>query len=185
MEITFLVLVTYALLLAIYDYVVAPDRRFRLQSRLVALLVRQVRLSAEYRDKNARRDLQLLYESIKSVDSNLHLITLGSLLGVGAESTEDPIFLERAQERARILDESTVPGIREVFREIVEIATTAAIINGVSRWALFAAPWVLASIGLGEAKKRIRVLTVLSDDDFQRVAPRPRVLRSFRRLLRR
>ena len=185
MEITFLVLLIYASLLLVYDYEVAPDLRTGLQRRLTVLLVRQVRLSVEYRDMNARRDLQLLHESIRAVDSNLHLITLGSLLCVGAESTEDPVFLERAQQRARTLDESTVPGIREVYAEIVEIATKAAIINGVSRMALFAAPWVLASIGLDAVKKRIRVLTVLSDDDFQRVAPRSRVSRSFRRLLRR
>jgi hypothetical protein len=78
-----------------------------------------------------------------------------------------------------------VPGIREVFNEIVEIATKAAIVNGVSRMALFAAPWVVASIGLDTVKKRIRVLTVLTDDDFQRVEPRSRVSKSFRRLLRR
>jgi hypothetical protein len=107
------------------------------------------------------------------------------LLCVGAESTEDPVFLEKAQERARILDESTVPGIREVFRELVEIAAKAVIINGVSRMALFAAPWVLASVGLDALKKRIRVLAVSGGDDFQRVAPGPRVSRSFRRLLRR
>jgi hypothetical protein len=185
METTILVLLIYMALLFMYDHAVAPSLRSDLSAHLTALLVRQVRLSVEYRDLNAKHDLRLLYESIKSVDSNLHLITLGTLLGVGAECKEDPVFLGKARERARMLDESTVPGIREVFREIVEVATKAVIINGVSRMALFAAPWVLASVGLDALKKRIRVLAVSSDDDFQRVAPRPRVSRSFRRLLRR
>jgi len=185
MEIALLVLLIYSFLLLVYDNVVAPGLRLDLTMRLTALRARVDRLGVEYRDMNASRDFRLLHESIESVRSNLHLITLGTLLGVGAESTEDPVFLEKAQECARILDESTVPGIRDVFREIVEIATKAVIINGVSQMALFAAPLVLASVGLDALKKRIRVLAVSSGDDFQRVAPRPRVSRSFRRLLRR
>jgi hypothetical protein len=185
METTFLVLVIYAFLLFIYDYGVAPSLRSGLQSSLMVLFVRQVRLSVEYRDMSAKRDLQLLHDSIRAVDANLGLITLGSVLGLGAASAEDPAFLERAQERVRILNESTVPGVREVFKQIVEIATRAAIINGLSKMALFAAPCVVASIGLDEVKQRIRVMAVLSVEDFQCVAPRPRVSRNFRRLLRR
>ena len=185
MQTTVVVLLIYTFLLLVYDNVVAPGLRLDLTMRLTALLARADRLGVEYSDRNASRDLRLLHESIDSVRSNLQLITLGTLLGVGAESTEDPVFLEKAQECARILDESTIPGISEVFRETVEIATKAVIINGVSRMALFAAPWVLASVGPDALKKRIRVLAVSSGDDFQRVAPGPRVSRNFRRLLRR
>jgi len=185
METTLLVLLVYASVLFIYDYEVAPSLRFSLSSGLTALLVRQLRLSIEHRDLNAKRDLQLLYESIKSLDSNLHLITPGFLLGIGFESRKDPAFLESARERARILDDSIVPGVREIYEEIVEIATKAAVINGVSRMALFAAPWILTSVGLYAVKERIRLLTAMSVDDFQRVTQRPQVSKSLWRLLRR
>jgi hypothetical protein len=185
METTIFVLLIYAAVLWVYDNEVAPELRFHLTMRLTTLLARVVRLGVKYRDLNAKRDLQLLYESIKSMDSDLHLITPGALLAVDFESRKDPALLENARERARILDDSIVPGVREIYEEIVEIATKAVVINGVSRMALFAAPWILASVGLDAVKERIRLLTAMSVDDFQRVTQRPQVSKSLWRLLRR
>ena len=145
----------------IYESIVAPDLRLCLTLKLCALHNEVSALKASCADTAAGSQCVLLQESINALISGLDRIRVSSLLGVVWKSRKDPGFLTRAQLRARMLDECSLPRVREIHEETLHIAAKALAVNCIIWVPLFVVPWIVASVSSSAAKGRLRVLASL------------------------
>jgi hypothetical protein len=161
-----IVLFVWAILSFVYDVFIAPNIRRSLTRKLVALRADTILLKAEYVDSAAYLDCLTLQESIEFMIHKLRRISLSSWLFVERESRRSPGFLTKAQVRARTLDESTVPRIRAIREQTLDIATKALAVNSPAWAPLLIAPSIVAA-----ARSRLRILTSLSARELHQSAP--------------
>ncbi len=154
-----------------YNVIIAPGIRFSLTLRLAELRREVIALKAEYTDSGPYLDCLTLQESLEFMIRKLRRISLSSWIYVELESKRSPGFLTRAQERARMLDESTVPRVRILRQRALDIAIKAFAVNCTTWAPLLIAPSIVAA-----ARSRLRILTALSDRELHQSAPfRPAV----------
>jgi hypothetical protein len=155
----------------IYESILAPSLRLSLRFRLFVLRdeVRQLKLACV--ESLHGQHLAFLQDSIDGLTLMLNHVDIASLVGVGLESRRDPTFLEQARERARMLDDCTELRVREIRKQTLKIAAEALVVNSGAWVVLFFAPWIIASIGYSEAKRRFSVLASLNSREFKRVSP--------------
>jgi hypothetical protein len=154
-----------------YNIIIAPSIRMSLTLRLDELRHEAILLKAEYIDSEPYLDCLTLQESIEFMIRKLRRISLSSWIYVELESRRSPGFLTRAQERARMLDESTVPRVRMLRQRALDIATKALAVNSIAWAPLLVAPSIVAV-----ARSRLRILTSLSVRELHQSAPfRPAV----------
>jgi hypothetical protein len=156
----------FEILLFAHHFILAPDFRVSLELQLYELRNEILLLRAECVSPEAARDGLILQESIEFMIRKLPRISVASLVFIELESRRDPEFLATAQERARMLDESTEPRVRALRQRALNVATKAFAVNGVPWSLLLIAPSVLAA-----ARGRLSVLTSLSVREFQQATP--------------
>jgi hypothetical protein len=161
-----IVLFLCEILLFVHHFIVAPDFRVSLELQLYELRNEIILLKAECVSPAAARDCLILQESIEFMIRKLPRLSVASLVFIELESRRDPGFLATAQERARMLDESTVPRVRTLRQRALNIATKAFAVNGVPWSMLLIAPSVLAAV-----RSRLSALTSLSVREFQQATP--------------
>jgi hypothetical protein len=154
-----------------YESILAPSLRLSLTFRLFVLRDELRQLKLECVESLNDAHLAFLQDSINGLTSMLHHVDMASLVGVELESRRDPTFLEQARKRARLLDDCTVPRVREIRKQTLKIAAEALVVNSGAWVVLFFAPWIIASIGYSEAKKRFSVLASLNSREFKRISP--------------
>jgi hypothetical protein len=161
-----IVLFLWQIFLLGYHFILAPDFRVSLELQLYELRDEVIALRAECVSPAAARDGLILQESIEFMIRKLPRISVASLVFIELESRRNPGFLATAQERARMLDESTEPRVRALRQRALNVATKAFAVNGVPWSMLLIAPSVLAA-----ARGRLSVLTSLSIREFQQATP--------------
>ena len=154
-----------------YESVLAPSLRLSLRLRLFVLQDEVRQLKLECAESLHGQHLAFLRDSIDGLTSMLNHVDMASLVGVGLESRRDPTFLKQARERARMLDDCTVLRVREIRKQTLKIAAEALVVNSGAWVVLFFAPWIIASIGYSEAKRRFSVLASLNSREFRRISP--------------
>jgi len=160
-----------AILNFIYNSIIAPSIRVSLTLRLARLRHETILLQAEYNDSAAHRDCLALQESIEFMIHRLRRISLSSWIYVELESRRNPGFLTGAQERARMMEESTVPRVRLIRQKSLDIALKAFAVNTTAWAPLLVVPSIMAA-----ARTRLRILTSLSIGELHQTAPfRPAV----------
>lgn len=160
-----------ALLDFVYNIIIAPSIRMSLTMRLEELRREAILLKATCVDSGAYLDCLTLQDSLEFMIRKLRRISLSSWIYVELESRRSPNFLSRAQERARMLEESTVPRVRVLRQRALDVAVKAFAINSIAWAPLLIAPSIVAA-----AKSRLRILTSLSDHELHQSAPfRPAV----------
>lgn len=161
-----IILVLCEVVLLAYYYEIAPDCRVLLELQLYEIHDEVTLLKAECNSQVAKSDCSILQDSIVFLLCRLSRMSIGSLIFVESESRRDPGFLIAAQERARILDECTVPRVRALRQQALKIATKAFAVNGFPWSMLLIAPSVRASV-----RGRLRILTCLSIHEFEQATP--------------
>ena len=166
-----IVLLILAVFHFVHESILAPGFRLSLRFRLIVLRDEVRQLKIECAESLHDEHFVFLQDSINGLISMLHRLNMATLFGFEFESRRDPQFLEQAQERSRLLDDCRIPRIREIRKQALKIATEALFVNSGAGLVLFFAPWIVASIGYSEAKKRIRVFASLTRQDFKRISP--------------
>jgi hypothetical protein len=161
-----IVLFLCEILLNAHHFIFAPDFRLSLELQLYELRDEIILLKTECASLAAARDCLILQESIEFMICKLPRISVASLVFIELESRRDLGFLETAQERARLLDESTVPRVRALRERALDIATKAFAVNGIPYSILLIAPSAMAAV-----RGRLSVLTSLSVREFQQATP--------------
>ncbi len=166
-----IVLLALAVFHFAYESILAPSLRLSLRFRLLVLRDEVRQLKLERVESLHDEHFAFLQDSINGLTSRLHHVDMASLVSVELESRRDPTFLEQARERARMLDDCTVLRVREIRKQTLKIAAEALVVNSGAWVVLFFAPWIVASIGYSEAKRRFRVLASLNSREFKRISP--------------
>jgi hypothetical protein len=149
-----------------FNTIIAPSIRMSLTMQLDELRREAIALKAEYMDSGSHLDCLTLQESLEFMIRKLRRISLSSWIYVELESKRSPGFLTRAQERARMLDESAVPRVRILRQRALDIAIKAFAVNSIAWAPLLVAPSIAAA-----ARSRLRILTSLSDRELHQSAP--------------
>jgi len=153
----------------IYESILAPS--FRLKIRYEALALRdELRLLKMQRGGTLDdKHYEYLQDSINTMISNLARFDVATLGLSGRVYNRDLEFRVRVDERARLLEDCTLPEARSLRRRNVVLVERAILVNSGMLVAPLV-PFVLMGVGLSALKQRIRKLASLSEPDFKRVS---------------
>ena len=165
------VLLTIMLLLTlahlVYESILAPSFRLKIRYQAFALRDDLRLLKMEHGDTLDDKHYEHLQDSINTMISNLARFDVATLGLSECMYNRDPEFRKSVDERARFLDDCTVPEAKSLRRRNVVLAEKAILVNS-GMLVVPLVPFVL----MGALKQRIRKFASLSEPDFQKVGSR-------------
>jgi hypothetical protein len=154
----------------LYQSTLAPSLRLGLRFRLFALRDRTRELKIKNGELLSDNHFRCLQDSINGLICVLDRIGIVALTCIDRELKRDIELRKRAEARARTLDDCTLPEMRTIRDETMDIAASAVAVNN-GAWFIYLLPLLVAYACVSKVKGLLRQLLCLSESDIRRAVP--------------
>lgn len=170
MDFLIIFIIFFASLHFVYEGIVAPSFRMKLNFELFRLRDNLRSLKISHRDELDDKHYYYLQDSINALIRLLPKLDITTLSHVRRLVEQDPKLKARAMERSMILDDCKLQEAREIRKKTLKIAYKVLLVSA-GAWFIYLIPILLVYLCYKAISDSIKTLVSLSDSDFDRVIP--------------